>query len=88
MSKYVKSKIHLFLTALFQVTFVAANVTFIAKALMVPMIITGFMISLIWTLNVKKVAFGDWWDRVTYASGAALGTWVGFVASHLIIKIL
>lgn len=84
--KFIKDKYPLFLTALCQVTFVAMNVTFIAKGLMILMLLTGFMISLIWTLNVKKVAFGGWPDRIVYATGAMAGTWLGYVISHIIIQ--
>lgn len=88
MRAFVKSKYVLFLTALFQVTFVAMNVVFISGHYIVPMLVTGFLISLIWTLNVKKVAFGGWPDRITYATGAMCGTGVGFIISNFIIKYL
>jgi len=81
-------RIVLFLTALFQVTFVAMNVVFISLGMWAPMLATGFMISLIWTLNVRKVAFGGWADRFIYAFGAMGGTALGYVISHWIIKIL
>lgn len=88
MRRFIKNKYQLFLTALFQVTFVAMNVTFIARAMIIPMLLTGFMISLIWTLNVKKVAFGGWTDRITYATGAMVGTGFGYYISHLITQII
>jgi hypothetical protein len=74
-------RIRLFLTAVCQVTFVSMNVIFISKAMIIPMLLTGFMISFMWTLNVKKVAFGDWWDRVIYATGAMIGTGLGYLIS-------
>ena len=83
-----KSKWALFLTAMVQVTFVAMNVTFIAHNRIVPMLLTGFMISLIWTINVKRVALGSWWDRITYANGAMFGTGIGYFISHWINTIL
>lgn len=80
--------IKLFLTAMLQVTFVAMNVLFISKGMWIPMLITGFMISLIWTLNVKKIAFGGWMDRFVYATGAMCGTGIGyFLSSYIIHKI-
>ncbi len=83
-----KNKWALFLTALVQVTFVAMNVTFIAHQRIVPMLMTGFMISLIWTINVKRVALGGWLDRITYANGAMFGTGLGYIISHWIDKML
>ncbi len=82
----IKSRSALFLTAIFQVTFVSMNVLFISKGFILLMLLTGFMISLIWTLNVKKVAFGGWFDRLTYASGAMIGTGIGYLISNTIIK--
>lgn len=81
-------KVELFLTALLQVSFVAMNITFISKGLLIYMVITGFLISLIWTFNVKKVAFGSHWDRVIYALGAATGTLIGYELSHFLTKAL
>ena len=83
-----KSKWALFLTAMIQVTFVAMNVTFIAHGEIIPMLLTGFMISLIWTFNVKRIALGGWLDRLTYANGAMLGTGLGYIISQWINKLL
>lgn len=83
--KFVMSKWELFCTAMLQVTFVAMNVVFIAMGYIVLMLLTGFMISLVWTLNVKKIAFSGWSDRVTYAVGAMCGTGVGYLISHSIV---
>lgn len=81
----INNRIILFLTALSQVTFVAMNVVFISKGMILPMVATGFMISLIWTLNVKKIAVGGWLDRLSYASGAATGTLLGYHVSHWLL---
>lgn len=81
-------RVELFLTALMQVAFVAMNITFISKGLILYMVVTGFLISLIWTFNVKKVAFGDYWDRLAYALGAATGTLIGYELSHYLTKAL
>lgn len=86
--KKLLSKWQLFLTALLQVTFVAANVQFIAHGKIIAMLITGFLISLIWTLNIQKVAFGGWVDRITYATGAMFGTGIGYYLSHYITQFL
>lgn len=84
----IKSRIILFLTALLQVTFVAMNTVFISNQKVAPMLATGFMISLIWTLNVKKVAFGDWTDRFIYATGAMCGTGLGYLIANLITTLV
>ena len=84
MIKFIKAKGGLFLTALLQVTFVAMQPLFIINHDIIPMLATGFLISLIWTFNVKKVAFGNITDRLVYAIGAMAGTGLGFAISHFI----
>ncbi len=84
----MKIKMVLFITALVQVCFVAMNVVFITRAMIVPMVVTGFAISFIWTLNVKRIAIGSWADRITYATGAAIGTYLGFLSSHYLTHVL
>lgn len=69
--------IKLFFTALLQVSLVAMNVIFISNGKIIPMCITAFGISFFWTLNVKSVAFGGWGERITYATGAMVGTLIG-----------
>lgn len=78
----------LFLTAILQVLFVSMNVVFISKGMVLPMLLSGFMISFIWTLNVKRVAFGGWTDRFIYATGAMIGTGLGYYLSNFIVKLL
>ena len=51
------------------------------------MLASGFMISFIWTLNVKKVAFGGWRHRFIYATGAMIGTGMGFYLSNFIASL-
>lgn len=71
----------LFLTGFAQVFFVSINTYFLANEMYLGVLIAAFMISLIWSFNVKKVAFGTNIDRVVYAAGATIGSvaglWVG-----------
>jgi hypothetical protein len=78
-----KERLKLFVTATLQVSLVSMNVTFIANNMIIPMLFSGFLLSYFWTINVKKVAFGEMLDRIIYASGACLGTGLG----HLIAKL-
>lgn len=64
-------------TGALQVMFVAANTVFVSRHDLLAAFATSFMISLIWTFNVKRVAFGDNYDRIAYAGGAAFGCAVG-----------
>jgi hypothetical protein len=76
----------LFLTGFVQVFFVAVNTYFLSKIFYLGVFLCGFMISLIWSWNVKKVAFGTISDRVVYALGAAFGSVIGLLVSTLILK--
>lgn len=71
----------LFLTGFAQVFFVSINTYFLAHEMYLGVLVAAFMISLIWSFNVKKVAFGTNIDRVVYAAGATYGSvaglWVG-----------
>lgn len=77
----LKTKIILFVTAFLQVFFVSANTYFIAKSYYIGVAIAGFMISFLWTSNIRKVAFGDMSDRLIYTTGAMIGGLVGLFIS-------
>jgi hypothetical protein len=85
---FIKDKWQLFVTAFLQVAFVAMNVVFISDGRIIPMLATGVMISFVWTLNVKKIAFGGWADRIVYSIGAMIGTGIGYAMSNMIMKMI
>jgi hypothetical protein len=74
----------LFATAFLQVTLVSMNVIFISRGAVFPMLLTGFGISFVWTLNVKKIAFSRLRERLLYATGAMCGTYVGYLITTFI----
>ena len=37
----------------------------------------GFLSALVWTFNVKRIAFSSVTDRIIYATGAAVGSLAG-----------
>lgn len=82
------TRLSLFSTGFSQVYFVAVNTYFIANEMYLGVLIAAFMISLIWSFNVKKVAFGSTIDRVVYALGATCGSLVGLWSSSFIASIL
>lgn len=84
----VIARFSLFPTGFIQVYFVAVNTYFIANEMYLGVLIAAFMISLIWSFNVKKVAFGSTTDRVVYALGATCGSLVGLWSSSFIASVL
>lgn len=81
-------KHNLFLTGLLQVFLVAMNTVFISSGLVIPMLLTGFLISIVWSWNIKKIAFSNVKERITYSSGAAVGTGLGWWIATIIKSFL
>jgi K+ transporter len=81
-------KLPLMITGFIQVYFVSINTCFLAKGMYAPVLLAAFMISWIWTFNVKSVAFGTHIDRLIYATGAALGSISGLASSDFVITII
>jgi hypothetical protein len=71
-----------------QVFFVSVNTYFLAKGLFVGVFFAAFLISFIWSFNVKKVAFGSFKDRLVYSIGAAFGSVAGLYLSQLLTPYL
>ena len=76
---------NLLLTGFLQVYFVVINTYFISNDYYIGVFICSFVISFIWSLNVKKVAFGKIKDRLLYSLGASFGGLLGYFTSTLII---
>ena len=84
----MKSNIQLFATGLLQVFFVAINTVFLSKSLYLGVGIAAFMISMVWSYNVKKVVFGTITDRVAYATGASVGSLLGLLTSEYLTTLI
>jgi hypothetical protein len=82
----MNSKIKLAFTGFLQVFFVAINTFFIANLFYSGILIAAFLISYIWTLNIKAVAFGTQLDRLVYSGGAMVGSVLGAYISSLLLK--
>lgn len=77
----------LFITGFLQVLFVTINTFFISRQNYTGTVIVGFGISMMWSYNVTKIAFGGLKERLIYSSGAAFGSLLGIYISSLIYKI-
>jgi hypothetical protein len=73
--------VRLFFTSILQVTLVASNVIFISRGMVLPMLLTGFCISYVWAANVKKVTSGTNREKFSYALGASIGTYIGYMTA-------
>jgi len=79
--------ITLAVTGFFQVAFVAMNTVFLADRNLPGVLAASFLISLIWSYNVKRVVFGTITDRLSYAVGASLGAGAGMGIADLTINL-
>lgn len=79
---------HLFFAGFVQVFLVACNTYFISQRNFVAATVVGFLISFVWSGNVKKVALGTMQDRIKYSLGAAMGSLFGLMASDAVTKLL
>ena len=86
--KTLTNRLILFLTGYSQVFFVAVNTYLLSKEIYIGVLISAFVISMIWSFNIKRIAFGSTKDRLAYATGAALGSVVGLYFSTIIASIL
>jgi len=84
--KKVKSKISLFFTGLIQVLLVVTNTYQVSHGKYIGAVLVGFLISMVWSFNVKKIAFGSLVDRLIYAFGASFGTFLGILISEFIYE--
>lgn len=82
----IKGLLTLFLTAFVQVALVAANTIFISNHMVKSMLVTGFGISAIWCINVKRISIGNNLDKFSYAFGAMCGTGFGYYLSSTITE--
>ena len=75
----------LFTTGFLQVFFVVINTYFISNGYLLGFLICGFIISFIWSHNVKKIAFGSEYDRFIYSLGAMSGSLIAYFLGKIII---
>ena len=80
----MKTWMKLFMTGVVQVYFVAINTVFLSKELYVGVFFAAFMISMVWSYNIKKIVFGTITDRVLYSLGATAGSLLGLFTSNIL----
>lgn len=78
-----KESFKILLTGFTQVALVSCNTYQIANKQWVGILIVGFLISLCWCVNVKKISIGTTKDRLLYCTGAAIGSVVGCLLADM-----
>jgi len=74
----------LFTTAFIQVALVSLNTYLIANNIIYGIFLASFLISYVWSGNVKKIAISSRFERLVYSSGAAFGGLFGYFVGTLI----
>ena len=77
-------RIKLFTTGFTQVFLVVLNTYFITREFLLGILACGFLISFVWSHNVKTIAFGSELDRIIYSLGAMTGSILAFYFGKLI----
>lgn len=77
------TRFSVFGTGFLQVFPISAQTYVISRDQLVGVFLIGFLISIVWSVNVKKIALSGWFDRIVYSSGAAPGAVSGvYVAAR------
>lgn len=77
------SNFWLFLRGVLYVGLQAINTVQLAEHRYLGAFVVGFLISLVWSFNVRQVAIRSGWAGAVYALGAAVGTVGGlYIAAH------
>jgi hypothetical protein len=87
-SANTRNRAILFLSGFLQVIFVSSSTYQIAHGFIFGATITGFLISLIWSYNVQRIAFCKATDRIIYAAGAAVGSFLGVYITKFVYESL
>ena len=76
---------NVFATGFLQVFLISCNTYFISQGFYAGVAVMGFLISFVWSFNVRRVALGTWQDRIKYSLGAGVGSIAGLLFSKLIL---
>lgn len=71
-----------------QVFFVSLNLCLIVNKIYMGVLISSFMISFVWSFNVKRIVFGTRYDRIFYSLGAAFGSLSGMWSESFITLLI
>ena len=73
-----------FFQSFFQVGLVSISTILITKHLYFGIFIVGFLISLLWTFNVSRIAISTTKQKLTYSLGAGIGAVCGVLLTQLL----
>lgn len=74
----------LFLNGFIQVFFVSMNTLLIMKNNFIGIFICSFLLSFVWSNNIRKIVFSNINERIKYALGASTGSILGVLLIHFL----
>lgn len=84
----MKTNLILFRTGFLYVFFLSANTYCIARLWWLGIAVFGFLISFLWTVNVRRVVASTLPNRIAYAGGAMLGGLAGVFFTFIIKSLI
>jgi len=82
----IKNIIQLFITGFIYVSCISANTFFISRLNYPLMFISSIFTNLALGYSVKILSFGDWYSRIIYGLGCAIGCVTGTFLATMLIK--
>jgi hypothetical protein len=74
-----------FFTSFFQIGLVSISTLLISRQFYLGVFICSFLISLLWTFNVSKIALSDLRQKLIYSFGAGCGAITGMFLVKLLM---
>ncbi len=84
LSERQRSYLSLSITGYLQVFCVSFSTVSLSKGFVPGIVVAAFLVSLIWTLNVKKISISNWPERIVYSAAAAMGSLTGYFFTQLL----
>jgi len=89
--RFIKKRKHLFsifFSSLLQIFFVSVNTILISREMLIQAGVCGFLLSLVWTFNIRRITIASWGERISYCLGAGIGTSSGIMFIKLIREVI
>ena len=71
------NNLKVFFSAMLQIFLVSTNTYLVANGFMISAGIVGFLLSWVWSWNIKRIAISSNMERLIYCLGAGVGTSFG-----------
>jgi hypothetical protein len=84
----MKEHFKLFMSSTVQIFLVSCNTYLIANSFVIPSFFVGFLLSFIWSYNIKRIAISTQKERIIYCLGAGTGTSLGVLLMSLLKELL